>query len=64
MSKETRAARRAATKEDKAAFRRADRALQANSARERKAGIREETAEFHRLNSEVDRLGRKIGKWR
>jgi hypothetical protein len=64
MSKETRAARRSATREDKEAFRRADRALQENGRREKKAGIRHETEEFLRLNREVDRLGRKIGKWR
>jgi hypothetical protein len=64
MSKETRAARRGASKADKAAFRKADAALQENSRREKRAGVRHETATFHRLNSEVDRLGRKIGKWR
>lgn len=64
MSRQTRAARRNATPEDKAAFRKADAALQENARRERKAGIRYETAEYLRLNAEVDRLGRKIGKWR
>jgi hypothetical protein len=64
MSKETRAARRSATKADKEAFRKADAALQENSHRERKAGIRHETDEYLRLNAVVDELGRKIGKWR
>ena len=64
MSKQTRAARRSATKADKAAFRKADAELQENARRERKAGIREETAEYQRLTAVVDDLGRKIGKWR
>lgn len=64
MSKQARAARRGATKADKDAFRKADAALQENGRRERRAGIRHETDEFLRLNAEVDRLGRKIGKWR
>lgn len=64
MSKETRAARRGATREDKETFRRADAALQENARREKKAGIRHETPEYQRLTAVVDDLGRKIGKWR
>lgn len=64
MSKKTRAARRSATPADKAAFRKADAELQENARRERKAGIRHETAEYARLTAVVDDLGRKIGKWR
>lgn len=59
MSKATRAAKRSATKEDKAAFRRADAELQAY-----RSPDGSETDEYLRLNKRVDDLGRKIGKWR
>lgn len=42
----------------------ADRALNDNSDRERKAGIREETPEYQRLNRAANDAAAKVSRWR
>lgn len=41
----------------------ADKALNANSDRERKAGIRDETPEYQRLNAAANEAAAKVGFW-
>nr|WSX25569.1 hypothetical protein OG690_38445 [Streptomyces tubercidicus] len=42
----------------------ADRALNENSDRERRAGIREETPEYQRLNRAANEAASKVSRWR
>lgn len=54
------------TPEEKAAIQRmkeADAALNANSERERKAGIREETPEYLELNRKANEAAAKVSFW-
>ncbi|KND45353.1 hypothetical protein [Streptomyces stelliscabiei] len=54
------------TDEEKAAIadmKAADRALNANSAREFKAGIRDETPEYQRLNTAANEAAAKVSFW-
>jgi hypothetical protein len=44
-------------------MRAADRALNDNSERELKAGIREETAEYQRLNAAANEAASKVSFW-
>lgn len=46
-----------------AAMKAADRALNANSDRERKAGIRDETPEYRRLNGDANEAAAKVSFW-
>lgn len=41
----------------------ADRTLNENSDRERKAGIRDETPEYHRLNDAANEAAAKVSFW-
>lgn len=50
--------------DDVKALRAADRALNENTDRERKAGIRHETPEYHRLNAEANQAASKVSRWR
>ncbi|MBQ0985143.1 hypothetical protein KBZ10_11545 [Streptomyces sp. F63] len=50
-------------KADIAALRAADRALNENSDREFKAGIREETPEYQRLNRAANEAAAKVSRW-
>ncbi|MFG2532733.1 hypothetical protein [Streptomyces sp. NPDC048516] len=59
-SKEDRAAKRQAI----ADLRAADKALNDNSDRERRAGIREETPEYQRLNAAANAAAAKVSRWR
>ena len=52
---------RRGSRDDVAAFDQAVRALWDNSAREARSGVREETAEYHRLNDRVNRLAAPLG---
>ena len=45
-------------------LREADAALHANSRQERKAGIRDETPEFLRLNAVANEAASKVSRWR
>lgn len=60
MTKESRAARKAANQASK----QADAALHANQRREKKAGIREETPEYLRLNDAANEAAAKASWWR
>ncbi len=60
MSKESRAARKAANQ----ASRDADAALHANQRKEKKAGIRHETPEYQRLNAAANEAAAKASWWR
>lgn len=60
MSKESRAARKAANE----ASRNADAALHANQRREMAAGIREETPEYLRLNDAANEAAKHASWWR
>ncbi|MEU8642282.1 hypothetical protein AB0C91_10225 [Streptomyces sp. NPDC048674] len=60
MSKESRAARKAANEES----RKADAALHANQRREKAAGIREETPEYLRLNAVANEAAAKASWFR
>lgn len=54
------------TPEEKAAIadmKEADRALNANSDREFKAGIRDETPEYQRLNAAANEAAEKVSFW-
>lgn len=42
----------------------ADKALNANSTREFKAGIRDETPEYQRLNAAANEKAAKVSRWR
>lgn len=46
-----------------AAMKDADKALNDNSSREFKAGIRDETPEYQRLNSAANEAAAKVGFW-
>ncbi len=46
-----------------AAMKAADAALNANSDRERRAGIRDETPEYQRLNAAANEAAAKVGFW-
>lgn len=48
---------------DIAALRQADAALHANQRREEKAGIREETPEYQRLNRAANDAAAKVSTW-
>lgn len=50
--------------DDVKAMRNADRKLNENSDRERKAGIRHETPEYRRLNDEANQAASKVSRWR
>ncbi|MFF7130371.1 hypothetical protein [Streptomyces sp. NPDC008240] len=55
------------TPEEKAAIadlRAADAALHANQRKEEKAGIREETPEYLRLNAAANEAAAKVSRWR
>lgn len=52
-----------ATPEQVRAFDEARRALEDNAERERKAGIRDETEPYHRLNSRVIETGQPLSPW-
>lgn len=56
----TPAARRANVKK----LRNADAALHANQRREEKAGVREETPEYLRLNGAANNAASKVSRWR
>lgn len=49
---------------DIAALRQADAALHANQRKEQKAGIREETPEYQRLNKAANDAAAKVSTWR
>ncbi|MFI1928327.1 hypothetical protein [Streptomyces sp. NPDC020377] len=51
-------------KADIAALRAADAKLHANQRREEKAGIREETPEYLRLNTAANEAAAKVSRWR
>ena len=42
----------------------ADAALHANSAKEKKAGIRDESPEYQRLNGAANKAASKVSRWR
>ncbi|MEU9310889.1 hypothetical protein [Streptomyces sp. NPDC048256] len=50
-------------KADIAALRAADAELHANQRREEKAGIREETPEYQRLNTAANQAAAKVSRW-
>lgn len=50
-------------KADIAALRDADAALHANQRKEEKAGIREETPEYLRLNAAANEAAAKVSRW-
>lgn len=50
-------------KADIAALRAADAKLHANQRREEKAGIREETPEYQRLNTAANEAAGKVSRW-
>lgn len=55
------------TAEEKQAIadlRAADKALNTSSDRERRAGIREETPEYQRLNAAANEAAAKVSRWR
>jgi DNA-binding GntR family transcriptional regulator len=60
MTKESRAARKAANQASK----QADAALHANQRKEKAAGIREETPEYLRLNGAANQAAAKASWWR
>jgi hypothetical protein len=51
-------------KADIAALRDADAALHANQRKEQKAGIRDETPEYLRLNAVANEAAAKVSRWR
>jgi DNA-binding GntR family transcriptional regulator len=60
MSKESRAARKAANEASK----KADAALHENQRKEKKAGVRDETPEYLRLNAAANEAAAKASWWR
>lgn len=50
--------------DDVKALRAADAALNANTDRERAAGIHHETPEYHRLNAAANEAASKVSRWR
>ncbi|MEV8033924.1 hypothetical protein [Streptomyces sp. NPDC086182] len=60
MSKESRVARKAANEASK----QADAALHANQRKEKKAGIRDETPEYQRLNDAANKAAASASWWR
>uniref|UniRef100_UPI0030E15EF6 hypothetical protein n=1 Tax=Streptomyces tubercidicus TaxID=47759 RepID=UPI0030E15EF6 len=55
---------KAERKQARADMKAADRALNENSDRERRAGIREETPEYQRLNRAANEAASKVSRWR
>ncbi|MEW9521776.1 hypothetical protein [Streptomyces tubercidicus] len=55
---------RAAKRQAIADLRAADKALHENSDREYRAGIREETPEYLRLNAAANQAAAKVSRWR
>ena len=53
----------AAEKADIAALRTADAALHANQRHEQRAGIRDETPEYLRLNAAANEAAAKVSRW-
>lgn len=51
-------------KADVADMRAADKALNNNTDRERRAGVREETPEYQRLNAAANQAASKVSRWR
>lgn len=51
-------------KSDIAAMKSADADLHANSRREFKAGVRDETPEYQRLNAKANEAADKVSRWR